>query len=146
MKPIKLGRASWFDLADKEQAETAREATRGRAGVYLLRQVGAAQVEYIGSAFVGETGAKRGPLAFWKTIKRHLHACRFRNRYGKKRRGNYDFQSDNFCAQDAAKEYEVAIMITAPADARRYEQAAINKYRPHYNAQNLDRMAEVVPF
>lgn len=146
MKPIRLGRATWFDLADEEQAETVRAATRERAGVYLLRKVGAAQVEYIGSAFVGETGAKRGPLAFWKTIKRHLHACKFRNRYGKKRRGTYDFDSDNFCDEGAADQYEVAIMITAPADARRYEQAAINKYRPTYNANNIDRMAEVVPF
>jgi len=48
-----LGRLAFYDLGDEAQRKDAREASRGRPGVYVLRRKGSSRVAYIGSSEPG---------------------------------------------------------------------------------------------
>jgi hypothetical protein len=74
-------------------------------------------------------------LRLWKTILRHFQACTTRG-------GRYSFGDDNFCDPDAAGEYEIAVMLTAPSSARELERQAVQKFNPIYGPPEQ----EEVPF
>ena len=141
-KAIRLAPLQWWDLGDLDQVDAAREMCRGKAGVYLLRSRRAEKMKYIGSSVPELMGGnpKNAEMRFWKTIRRHFHAC--------DTRPGYRFASDNFCSADTFPGYELAVIVTPKTKAREVEERAIIRYAPTYNAENqkAPKRRTIVPF
>ena len=132
MAAVRLAGEHWYDLGNKAERNAAREATRGHAGVYLLRIKGKKRVRYVGSSVPGaiQRRKKPSPLRMWKTIMRHFHACNSP--------GQYRFGSDNFCRERRKGSYELRVILTTPDQAREVEARANRRYRPSFGAPVLE--------
>ena len=105
----------------------AREYTRGRQGVYLIRKRGI--VRYVGSAIAGPDAA---PLRMWKTILRHFQEC------APVAPGRYGFGQDNW-STSSRRDWRVTLYMLAasanPETVRALEARLIERHRPAEQAQ-----------
>jgi hypothetical protein len=108
----------------------AREYTRGRQGVYLLKKRGV--VRYVGSTVAGPDAA---PLRMWKTILRHFQEC------APVAPGRYGFGDDNWCTSTRTDWRVVLYMLPAsakPETVRTLEASLIARHKPAEQAQKKE--------
>ena len=111
-----------------------RDALRGAAGVYAIRERGARTVLYVGESHDGPGGrGYESARRMYQTIKRHFYPWDAGSEWVHRRGGDLD----------------VALWITAPADARQVEETLIADLEPvhasgHFTAD--DETIEGVPF
>jgi hypothetical protein len=137
---VRLGRPKYEPLTDDDGDIRAdiREKLRGRAGVYILRKKGNRRPSYVGSSVPGEKAHAARPERLWKTILRHFQKCRTLEHAPRtvKRAASeggkpYNYGSDNFCRGKRGRaHYELAIIDTPAALARKTEKRAIKRFRP----------------
>lgn len=146
----KLGRPTWLPLfVDGETNPAVRDGLRGRACVYLLRPGPKKPIRYVGSSEPGTAPrgaygtrkrkrAEADPLRAWKTITRHFHACTSTRAKGRKRgqASAYSFGLDNFCTEAGRESWQVAVFLCPPSAARDLELAAIDRFKPTYQAEH----------
>lgn len=139
-RAVRLGRPKYEALTDEDGGIRGelRDKLHGRAGVYLLRKKGNRRPSYVGSSVPGEKAHAARPERMWKTILRHFQRCRVLEhspkivkRAAREKEKPYNFGSDNFCRGKRGKpHYELAIIDTPAALARKTEQRAIKRFRP----------------
>lgn len=127
-------RPVWLPLRrDGRFNASIRDAVRGAAGVYAIRERGSRTVLYVGESHAAPDGAKgyESTRRMWQTLKRHFFPWSVGSEWIHKGSGDLD----------------VALWITAPEDARTVEETLIADLEPvHASGHFIPEDVVGVPF
>jgi len=149
--PLEL-RPHWIALRTGGKMATApRELTRGRTGVYAIREAAGGPILYIGEAHVGDpmearcvkrktvrgrrrcvkTERKPQPLRWWKTITRHLYPWEW-HYDPRDPRAEHNKRPDEWVYR-GNRDLQIAIWPTTPGQAKTVEGRLILEHRPKHS-------------